>query len=127
MISPGLRVTLYSLRATLCNPSVKDTKMTTSVAVQVTSRGILIPRSLIAEWDVQEVEIERHPHVIIIKPKDPRRDAIISEMKATGLVEELLWTQPPLATPQDRARLAEKLSVGKPLSELIIEERENRE
>ncbi len=101
--------------------------MTTSVAVQVTSRGILIPRSLIAEWDVQEVEIERHPHVIIIKPKDPRRDAIISEMKATGLVEELLWTQPPLATPQDRARLAEKLSVGKPLSELIIEEREDRE
>jgi hypothetical protein len=45
-------------------------------------------------------------------------------MKAAGLVETLPWVRPPAASPEERARLAEKLSHGKPLSEVIIEERE---
>ena len=51
---------------------------------------------------------------------------IVREMKADGLVETLPWAQPPTVSSAERARLAEKLSHGKPLSEDIIEEREER-
>jgi len=47
-------------------------------------------------------------------------------MKAAGLIEDLPWAQPPAISPEERARLAERLSHGKPLSEIIIEDRENR-
>jgi hypothetical protein len=53
-------------------------------------------------------------------------DQIVREMKADGLVETLPWAQPPTVSSAERARLAEKLSHGKPLSEVIIEEREER-
>jgi len=57
---------------------------------------------------------------------DQLRAQIVSEMKAAGLVEELPWSQPPPVSSEERARLAEKLSHGKPLSEIIIEDREDR-
>ena len=105
--------------------------MATVVDVKVTSQGVLVPRPLIASWgDVEEVEIEQHADAIIIKPKaqhpDRLRAQIVSEMKAAGLIEELPWTQPPAVSPEERARLAKKLSRGKPLSEIIIEDREDR-
>lgn len=105
--------------------------MTTVVALKVTSQGVLVPRLLIADWgDVREVEIEQRSNAIIIKPKANRvshsRAQIVSAMKAAGLVEDLPWAQPPVVSPEERAHLAKKLSHGKPLSEIIIEGREDR-
>ncbi len=99
--------------------------------VKVTAQGILVPRPLIEGWgDIQEVEIERRSDAIIIKPKgqhtDQLRERVIQEMKAAGLIEELPWAHPPVISGEERARLAKTLSRGKPLSEIIIEEREER-
>lgn len=47
-------------------------------------------------------------------------------MKADGLVEALPWKQPPRVSSEKRAELAERLSRGKPLSQVIIEERKER-
>ena len=99
--------------------------------VKVTSQGVLVSRSLIQAWgDIQEVEIEQRPDAIIIKPKGQLavqlRERIISEMKAAGLIENLPWAPPPVVSAENRARLAKALSRGKPLSEIIIEEREDR-
>ena len=54
------------------------------------------------------------------------RAQIVAEMKATGLIEDLFWAQPPDISLEERASLAKKLSYGKPLSEVIIEDREDR-
>ena len=63
--------------------------MTKVVAAKVTPQGVLVPRPLIAAWgDIQEVEIEQHADVIVIKPKTNRASQlhaqIVSEMKAAG-------------------------------------------
>jgi hypothetical protein len=105
--------------------------MTKVLAVKVTPQGVLVPRPLIAAWgDVEEVQIEQHADAIVIKPKadhPPHSHAqIVGEMKAAGLIEDLPWAQPPVVSSEERARLAEKLSHGRPLSEIIIEDRQDR-
>ena len=104
----------------------------TSTVMKVTSQGVLVPTTMLAAWgDVDEVEIEQREDAIIIKPKESQGgsagDRIVREMKADGLVETLPWNRPPAVSPERRAELAEKLSSGKPLSEVIIEGREERE
>lgn len=99
------------------------------VAAKVTPRGVLIPRSLIAAWgNVREVEIERHADAVVIRPRPAEtamwRNQVIDKMKAVGLIEDLPWPEPPAVSQETRTRLAEKLSQGKPLSELIMEDRE---
>jgi len=99
--------------------------------IKVTVQGVLVPRPMIQAWgDVQEVEIEQRSDAIIIKPKGrpaaELRERIIAEMKAAGLVEELAWASPPVVPAEERTRLAKALGQGKPLSEIIIEEREDR-
>ncbi|PKO20295.1 MAG: hypothetical protein CVU38_20880 [Chloroflexi bacterium HGW-Chloroflexi-1] len=101
----------------------------TIIARRVTQRGVLVPRALIRAWgNIQEVEIEQRPDAVVIKPKTARagdlRDQVVSKMKAAGLIEELPWPQPPRVSAEVRARLAEKLSHGKPLSEILLEDRE---
>ena len=103
--------------------------MTITVVVKVTPQGLLVPHSLIAAWgNIKEVEIEQQPNAIIIKPKakdlSQLRTQITNEMRAAGLIEDLPWEQPPVVPAEVRARLAKKLSHGKPLSEIIIEDRE---
>jgi len=105
--------------------------MTEAITVKVTPKGMVVPYSLIRAWgDVEEVEIARRADAVIIKPKAnhatrlPGR--IVNEMKAAGLVEDLPWSQPPAVSPEQRACLAEKLSHGPPLSEMILEDREDR-
>jgi len=105
--------------------------MTRVVAAKVTPQGVLVPRPLITAWgDVQEVEIEQHADVIVIRPKTNRarqsHAQIVNEMKAAGLIEDLPWTPPPVVSSEERARLTKKLSHGKSLSEIIIEDREDR-
>ena len=104
--------------------------MNTVIAVKVTPQGVLVPRPLITAWgDVEEVEIEQRANAIIVKPKTDRASGlhaqIVSDMKAVGLIEDLPWAQPPLVSSEERTRLAKKLSHGKPLSEIIIEDRLN--
>lgn len=99
--------------------------------VKVTAEGVLVPRPLIEGWgDIQEVEIEQLPDAIIIKPKGRHTGQlnarIIEEMKAAGLIEDLPWVHPPVVSAEQRAHLAKMLSRGRPLSEIIIEEREDR-
>jgi hypothetical protein len=101
----------------------------TIVAAKVTPRGVLVPRALIAAWgDIREVEIEKHADTVVIRPRPSEAATwsaqVINKMKATGLIEGMPWPEPPVVSPEARARLAEKLSHGKPLSELIIEVRE---
>ena len=105
--------------------------MTRAVAVKVTPQGVLVPRPLITAWgDVQEVEIQQYADVIVIRPKTNRSHQLhaqfVSEMKAAGLIEDLPWAHPPVVSSEERARLAKKLSHGKPLSEIIIEDRGDR-
>jgi virulence-associated protein VagC len=102
----------------------------TKVAVKVTPQGVLVPRPLIKAWgDVEEVEIEQRPDVLIITPKyrqaDQTQARIVSDMRAAGLIENLPWAQPREVSAQERADLAKKLSQGKPLSEVILEDRES--
>jgi len=99
------------------------------IAAKVTPRGVLVPRSLIATWgNVREVEIEKHADTVVIRPKPaeaaPWRGQLIGKMKAAGLIEDLSWPEPSIVSPEARAHLAEKLSQGKPLSELIMEDRQ---
>jgi hypothetical protein len=98
---------------------------------KVTAQGVLVPRPLIQAWgDILEVEIEQRPHAIIIRPKTQPttdlRERMLTQMKAAGLIEELRGPPPPQVSAQERARLAKLLAQGKPLSEIIIEDREDR-
>jgi hypothetical protein len=89
----------------------------------------MISHPLIDAWgEASDLEIEQIADALVIRPKanhDRRlRDRIVNEMKTAGLIEDLPWAQPPTISLEERARLAEKLGHGKPLSELILEERE---
>lgn len=100
------------------------------VDVKITDEGVLIPHPLLEDWgDIQEVEIEQRADALVVKPKvegsGRLRDRIVNEMKAAGLIEELPWTPHLEVSTEARARLAEKLSQGQPLSELILEDRED--
>jgi hypothetical protein len=106
-------------------------KMGRVVDVKITDEGVLIPHPLLEAWgDIQEVEIEQRADALVVKPKaeSSRRlhNRIVDEMKAAGLIEELPWTRPPAMSTEARANLADKLSQGRPLSELILEDREER-
>jgi hypothetical protein len=99
--------------------------------IKVTNQGVLVPRPLLQAWgDIEEVEVEQRPDAIVIKPKSPAlarsREQMLKEMKAAGLIQELHGTPPPKVSAKERARLAKKLGQGKPLSEIIIEDREDR-
>jgi hypothetical protein len=99
--------------------------------VKVTAQGVLVPRPLIEGWgDIQEVEIEQRSDAIIIRPKGQYtghvHERVIEGMKAAGLIEDLPWAHPPVIPAEQRVHLAKRLSQGKPLSEMVIEDREDR-
>ncbi|MBN1889238.1 MAG: hypothetical protein JW850_14690 [Thermoflexales bacterium] len=106
--------------------------MPTVVITQMTSQGLLIPRAAIQEWMTTELEAIKGEAGIVIRPKtlSPQQERILD----MHILEEagLLLPVEPLpvslaAIPVERqAELAHKFSVGKPLSEIIIEEREDR-
>ncbi len=101
-----------------------------SQVVKVSARGVWVPRLLIQAWgQVEEVEIEQRPDAIIIKPLgrvSHKRQQIIAEMRAAGLIEDLPWSRPRPVPAAEQARLARKLGDCSPLSEIILEEREGR-
>ena len=50
----------------------------------------------------------------------------IAALREAGLVVTPDWPPPPVVPAAERADLARKLSVGRPLSEAIIDERDDR-
>ena len=59
------------------------------------------------------------------KPTDERAQ-VTQALRAAGLLYEPGWVLPPPVSAQERAYLAQKLSAGPPLSELILAAREDR-
>lgn len=107
--------------------------MSTSIAAQMTPQGLLIPRDAILEWMERGVEVikEKDEERIVIQPRPaPRteRERVLQILEASGLLvspEPLPASHKPLSQ-EEKAELARKFSIGKPLSEIVIEEREDR-
>jgi hypothetical protein len=102
--------------------------MSIPVPVKITEEGLLLPRQ--AYQDLGEVEVLRHPDYILIKSKVISNRGLCAQvteiMRKAGLLVEPAWKRPPTVPPEERATLARKFSIGPPLSEIIIEEREER-
>jgi len=75
------------------------------------------------------VEAVRDGEQIIIRPKTEltERERVIRILEEAGLLVKPDWepTSPPVSD-AELAELAQKFSVGQPLSEIVIEEREER-
>jgi virulence-associated protein VagC len=105
--------------------------MSTSVAAQMTSQGLLIPRDAILEWMEQGIEVIKEKSRIVIQPRpEPatERERVLQILEVSGLLlspEPLPASHKPLSQ-EEKAELARKFSIGKPLSEIVIEEREDR-
>lgn len=103
--------------------------MNTTIAVRVTAQGLLIPRTALGDWEVQELEVVREKQAIIIRPKPASGDTraqVRQILHKAGMLYEPDWETPLPVSPEERARLAKKLARGQPLSELIIADREDR-
>jgi len=103
--------------------------MRTTIAMQMTSKGLLIPRDALGDWESRDLEAVREGQSIVIRPRSTRADTraqVRQVLREAGLLYEPDWETPPPVSPAERARLAQKLARGRPLSEIIIEEREDR-
>jgi hypothetical protein len=103
--------------------------MATTISVQVTSRQILIPRAAIRHWD--EVEVTQTEQHIVLSPKTlspaGERELAIQALREDGLLYEPEGeSDVPVVSDEERAELAKRLGVGRPLSEMVIEERSAR-
>jgi hypothetical protein len=103
----------------------------TTLSLTVTEDGLRLPRELFKR--LGEVEVIEREDYVLIKPKaapEPASDLrprVRSALVAAGLAATPDWPVPGVITTEDRARLAQALSVGKALSEVIIDERNERE
>lgn len=98
--------------------------MTTTLAVQMTPQGILILRAAFQDWG--KVEVLREKRRIIIQPQTStqERELVLQALRKDGLLVEMAGEPlSPSVTLEERAELAKNLSVGRPLSEIVIEER----
>jgi len=103
--------------------------MTTTIAVQMTPQGLLIPRAALGDWGTRELRAVWEKQMIIIRPKPTPADTraqVRQILRAAGILYEPNWETPPTVSPEERARLAKKLAQGQPLSEIIIADREDR-
>lgn len=104
------------------------TTMTTVIATKVTPQGLLIPRAALHGWNIDDLEVVRRKQTILVRPRrdaaDPRAK-VRQALGAAGLLYEPNWEASSDVPAEERARLAEKLATGQPLSEIIIAERED--
>jgi hypothetical protein len=106
--------------------------MTTDISVQITPQGLLIPLAAIHEWlEEGDLEVIKEDQRIIIQPKSTspltEREQVLQILEKAGLIlppERLPPGHKPVS-PEEQMELAHKFSVGRPLSELIMEERES--
>ena len=111
--------------------------MSTTLDTQMTAQGLLIPYTVIRKWKYTDLEIIKTETGILIRPKEEfsEEEAVQYEraldmqiLQEAGLISPRmpLLDQIPSISTERQSELARKFSVGKPLSEIIIEEREDR-
>lgn len=100
--------------------------MTIADVVKVTPKGVFIPRA--AYENFGEIEVVRTSESIVIQPKSQSPDQIVELLQQTGLLLTHKQTPPSgrAISPKERTELAQKFGAGRPLSESIVEEREER-
>jgi hypothetical protein len=109
----------------------KEGEMSTVIVTQVVPQGLLVPRSALGEWLERGVDVVREKERIIIRPRPAKLD---EREEAIRILEEAGLLLPPETLPashlpisdEKRAELSRKFSTGRPLSELIIEDRVDR-
>jgi hypothetical protein len=105
--------------------------MSTPITVQITPEGILIPRAALADWLEQGIEVVKDQTRIIIQPQSyltKDHEQIKNLLAADGLLAKFDWeSELPSISDEEFAVLREKFSAGKPLSEIVLEERETGE
>jgi hypothetical protein len=105
--------------------------MGTPIEAQVTPQGLLIPRAVIREWLEQGVDVIKDKDRIVIQPRSTpqtERERVLQILEASGLLlptEPLPPSHKPVSA-EEQAELARKFSAGRPLSEIVIEDREDR-
>ena len=99
--------------------------MATTLTVQMTKQGLLLPRAALGDWHTQELEVVRGRECIVIRPRPAAdsRSQVRLVLQDAGLLYEPQGEPLPPVSEEERAELARKLSRGRPLSEIIIEER----
>ncbi len=108
--------------------------MSEAITVQMTPKGLLIPLDAIRDWVEHGVEVFREQQRIVIRPRpDAERPLAglsrahltdVQILEAEGLLLPVA-PSPAQGLSLERFReLARSFSVGKPLSEMVIEERE---
>ncbi len=103
--------------------------MATPIAVEMTPKGLLIPRAALQGWG--EIQIVRGKCRIVIQPKTltpaQEHELMVQALREDGLLYEPKGEADlPVISDEERAELAKELCVGRPLSEIIIEERDDR-
>jgi hypothetical protein len=105
--------------------------MATTIAVQMTPEGLLVPRAAVAGWT--EIEVIKQDQQIVIRPKNlsaqQEWETMVQALRQARLTSPLanaLSQQTAPISPARRAELAQAMAVGRPLSEIIIEERAER-
>jgi hypothetical protein len=107
----------------------RSNAMDTTVTVQITRKGLLIPREALGDLGAEELEAVREERTIVIRPKSQtadERNQVRQVLRATGMLCEPEWEPPRLVSPEERTRLAQKLGQIGPLSEVIIADRGDR-
>ena len=95
--------------------------MPTTIAIRITPQGLLIPSAALAGWDTTAVEAVQENDEIVIRRRPPETRGQVQQMlRETGLLYHPRWETPPHVSQEERARLAEQLAQGEPLSEIII-------
>ncbi len=102
--------------------------MTTTLLLKVTEDGLRLPRRLFRQTG--EVEVVERNDYILIRPKSSQlqdaRARAIAALREAQLLITPDWEQLPIVSPAERAELAQKAGQGKPLSEIIIDARDDR-
>ena len=102
--------------------------MAIEIAVQMLPQGLLIPRAALGDWSAETLEAVREQQAIVIRPRvltpQRERERAVQALREDGLLAES--SGEPLqypVSPEERAELARKLSIGRPLSHVGMEER----
>jgi hypothetical protein len=109
--------------------SDRNDDMDTTVNVQITKKGLLIPREALGDLDAEELEAVREEGTIVIRPKSAIADQqtqVRRVLREAGMLYEPEWKPPTPVSPEERTRLAQKLGQAGPLSEAIIADRGDR-
>jgi hypothetical protein len=121
----GIRV-LFVIKCKIAH-SEKDINMQMQLTIQLTSQGLFIDHPLIREWLEEGLEVIKDNKGVLIRPKVPaltERERVLQILEAEGMkFFNPDWPPSPPLSKSEFIELAQKFSVGRPLSEILIEER----